>query len=369
MSHEIRTPLNGIFGMLQLVSGSRLDDEQRDYVDTALTSGRSLLRVINDVLDFSKMEAGMLSLEREPFDFRRVVSDVLDNFAVQAAEKQLLMPVEIDDSVPSLLMGDEARIRQILFNLVGNGVKFTPAGRVGVEAWAQRSEGAGSALRLHVVVSDTGIGIPGNKIGAAFKAFSQVDGSYTRKYGGTGLGLGIVRRLVDLMDGDIFVESDEDGTQVQFYLQMEEAMEDEHTEPDELSLPASARSLSVLLVEDERVNRISVLRLLEKLGHKVTTAVDGSQALERLRSSEFDLILMDIQMPGMDGLTTTRLIREDVSLSRGGRIPIIALTAHAMKGDREKFLRAGMDDYLAKPVDFTDLVRVLSRIVPRGTDL
>jgi PAS domain S-box-containing protein len=369
MSHEIRTPLNGIFGMLQLVNGSRLDDEQRDYVDTAITSGRSLLRVINDVLDFSKMEAGMLSLEREPFDFRRVVSDVLDNFTVQAAEKQLLMPVEIDASVPPLLLGDEARIRQILFNLVGNGVKFTPAGRVGVEAWAQRSEGAGNALRLHVVISDTGIGIPGNKIGAAFKAFSQVDGSYTRKYGGTGLGLGIVRRLVDLMDGDIFVESDEDGTQVQFYLRMEEAMEDERVEPDELSLPASARSLSVLLVEDERVNRISVLRLLEKLGHKVTTAVDGSQALERLRVSGFDLILMDIQMPGMDGMTTTRLIREDASLSRGGRIPIIALTAHAMKGDREKFLKAGMDDYLAKPVDFTDLVRVLSRIVPRGTDL
>jgi PAS domain S-box-containing protein len=365
MSHEIRTPLNGIFGMLQLVSGTPLDDEQRDYVDTALTSGRSLLRVINDVLDFSKMEAGMLSLEREPFDLRQVVEDVLDNFTVQAAEKQLVMAVEIDKSVPGLLMGDAARIRQILFNLVGNAVKFTPAGRVSVESWMQRIGSSGGPLRLFIVVGDTGIGIPENMIDSAFSAFSQVDGSYTRKYGGTGLGLGIVKRLVNLMKGDIFVESGEDGTQIHFFIEVAEADDVNMPESVAAGHPVNERALAILLVEDERVNRISVLRQLEKLGHRVVTADDGFQAIERLRSAHFDIVLMDIQMPGLDGIAATRLIRGDKELGDMARVPIVALTAHAMKGDREKFLLAGMNDYLAKPVDFTDLTHVLSLYAPR----
>jgi PAS domain S-box-containing protein len=365
MSHEIRTPLNGIFGMLQLVGGTSLDDEQRDYVETALNSGRSLLRVINDVLDFSKMEAGMLSIEQEPLDFRRVVADVLENFTVQAAEQQLLMAVEVDESVPPLLVSDEARIRQILFNLVGNAVKFTPSGRVEVEAWAQRLGNDGS-MRLFVAVNDTGIGIPAEMIDVVFNAFSQVDGSHTRKYGGTGLGLGIVRRLVGLMGGEVYVESDGEGTRIHLFIQAREADESERADAAPVSVPSSVRPLTVLLVEDEPVNRVSVLRQLEKLGHRVVTAEDGEQALDRLRSGDFDIILMDIQMPGMDGLTATRLIRGDESLGIRARVPIVALTAHAMKGDREKFLEAGMDDYLAKPVDFTDMVRVLSGLAGRG---
>ncbi|ADU63651.1 MAG: response regulator [Pseudodesulfovibrio sp.] len=366
MSHEIRTPLNGIFGMLQLVGGTKLDDEQRDYVDTALTSGRSLLRVINDVLDFSKMEAGMLTVESEPLDIRHVVADVLENFSVQAAEKQLVMAVETDASVPPLILSDEARIRQILFNLVGNAVKFTPSGRITVESWVQRADTTDQTMRLFLSVSDTGIGIPENMLGSVFSAFSQVDGSHTRKYGGTGLGLGIVKRLVDLMGGEIYVESDGEGTRIHLFLKVREASENDHVDADTLSIPASVRPLSVLLVEDEPVNRISVLRLLEKLGHAVVTAEDGFQALERVRSGTFDIVLMDIQMPGMDGMAATRLIRDDDSLGNKALVPIIALTAHAMKGDREKFLDAGMDDYLAKPVDFTDLVRVLSGLVPRA---
>ncbi|MFH1915590.1 MAG: response regulator [Pseudomonadota bacterium] len=364
MSHEIRTPLNGIFGMLQLVGGTRLDDEQRDYVDTALNSGRSLLRVINDVLDFSKMEAGMLSLESEPMDLRHVVTDVLENFTVQAAEQQLLMAVEVDGSVPPMLVGDEARIRQILFNLVGNAVKFTPSGRVTVEAWTQPLDTPGE-MRLFLAVHDTGIGIPADMIAAVFNAFSQVDGSHTRKYGGTGLGLGIVKRLAGLMGGQVYVESDEEGTHIHLFIRVREADEASRSCVMAVQVPDSVRPLTVLLVEDEPVNRVSVLRLLEKLGHKVVTAEDGEQALDRLRSGEFDIILMDIQMPGMDGMAATRMIRGDESLGHKSRLPIVALTAHAMKGDREKFLEAGMDDYLAKPVDFTDLVRALSSLTPR----
>jgi CheY-like chemotaxis protein len=263
-------------------------------------------------------------------------------------------------------MSDEARIRQILFNLVGNAVKFTPSGRVTVESWTQRADTPDHTIRLFLAVNDTGIGIPENMLGSVFSAFSQVDGSHTRKYGGTGLGLGIVKRLVDLMGGEIFVESDGDGTRIHLFLKVREASEGDHVDADTLSIPASVRPLTVLLVEDEPVNRISVLRLLEKLGHTVVTADDGFQALERIRSGEFDIVLMDIQMPGMDGMAATRLIRDDDSLGDKARVPIIALTAHAMKGDREKFLDAGMDDYLAKPVDFTDLVRVLSSLAPRA---
>jgi len=364
MSHEIRTPLNGIFGMLQLVGGTRLDDEQRDYVDTALSSGRSLLRVINDVLDFSKMEAGMLSLESEPLDLRHVITDVLENFTVQAAEQQLLMAVEVDGSVPPMLVGDEARIRQILFNLVGNAVKFTPSGRVTVAAWTQPLEAPGE-MRLFLAVNDTGIGIPAHMLATVFNAFSQVDGSHTRKYGGTGLGLGIVKRLAGLMGGEVYVESDEEGTHIHLFIRVREADEMSRSCDLVVPVPESVRPLTVLLVEDEPVNRVSVLRMLEKLGHRVVTAEDGEQALDRLRSGEFDIILMDIQMPGTDGLAATRMIREDESLGPRARLPIVALTAHAMQGDREKFLAAGMDDYLAKPVDFTDLVRVLSSLAPR----
>ncbi len=363
MSHEIRTPLNGIFGMLQLVGDTSLDDEQQDYVKTAMTSGRSLLRVINDVLDFSKMEAGMLTLESEPFEVQSMITEVLDNFSVQVAEKNLELTVDVDNDMPSVLLGDQARIRQILFNLVGNSVKFTSLGSVRVESWISRPTYPGQSMRLFISVHDTGIGIPDDKIDSVFNAFSQVDGSYTRRYGGTGLGLGIVKRLVGLMGGEIAVENGESGTSIHLFIKVDEGLGKATLESGDQSELGALKSLSILLAEDERVNRLSVVRHLEKLGHSVDTACDGDEAIEQLRAHDYDVVLMDIQMPGMDGLTATHAIRGDESLGHKARVPIVALTAHAMKGDREKFMAAGMDGYMAKPIDFMDLVGLFHRLV------
>jgi len=369
MSHEIRTPLNGVLGMLQLLKEESTPEEQTSFVDMAYDSGLRLLGLLNDILDFSRIEAGELELQNQPFCTRDLLNSATNVFAAACAEHKLKLIVRADDSLPSMLIGDEARLRQVLFNLLGNSVKFTPSGSVTLEAWAQPHGGDFEKIRFYLVISDTGIGIDDEKIGHVFERFTQVDGSFTRRYQGAGLGLAIVKRLMDLMGGSITVVS-EPGQGTTFYLQAP------------LSLPAPAqpakqcaadkasaepnRPLRILLVEDEEVSRLSTKLLLQKLGYTIECAADGKEAVEAFRLAPFDCVLMDIQMPEMDGVEATRLIRALETQQGRALTPIIALTAYAMPGDRERFLDAGMNDHVAKPVQMEDLKQSLRHVLPAG---
>jgi PAS domain S-box-containing protein len=361
MSHEIRTPLHGLLGMLQLMQLSSLEPLQRDYLETALNSGRSLLQVLNDILDLSKVESGKLELEPVPFELGEVLDQVVATFRHEVEERGVSMTWEIDETLPRHFMADKGRLRQILFNLVGNAVKFTPAGSIEVRAYPLQPVADTDTVRLLFEVSDTGIGIPADKVGTVFDPFTQVDGSSTRKYQGTGLGLGIVRRLVHLMGGYISVDTEEEvGTTVYFTIDsrsVEPRFGAGHSE----CRTSAEDGLSILVAEDERVNRVVIQRILEKLGHRVECAGSGEEAIKILRGRSFDLFLTDIQMPGLDGVATTQVIRNELGLD----IPVIALTAHAMQGDRDRFIEAGMNGYVAKPFEIDGLKREIERVLGR----
>ncbi len=366
MSHEIRTPLNTVLGMLQLASLSPLDPTLREYVETALASGRGLLAVIGDILDLSKIEAGKLELEDRPFSLAETMAVLRAAFWPQTVKKGLRLDIALAPDVPLVVRGDAGRLRQILFNLMGNALKFTDAGGVRVDVAAKALPGPQNAHRFRFLVTDTGIGIAPDKLEEIFKPFVQVDGSYKRNRSGSGLGLAIVRRLTELMGGRIDVES-EVGAGTTFacelVLRQASAAEQEQLRQEaERAALESQQSLRLLLVEDEAVNRIMASKLIEKLGHAVQSAANGQEALALLQREDFDCVLMDVQMPDLDGLETTRLIRTSDTLGAKRAIPVVALTAHAMKGDREKCLDAGMDDYLAKPLELEALKTVLSRI-------
>ncbi|MEO8369245.1 MAG: ATP-binding protein [Candidatus Solibacter sp.] len=358
MSHEIRTPMNGVLGMMQLLQLTALTAEQRELVEVAQSSGYTLLALIDDLLDHTKIEAGKMVLENTPFNPRETLENLSRLIGVQASAKGLAITCAVAPEVPTALRGDVHRLRQVLNNLMGNAVKFTDQGYIAVTSRVQsQSE---ETVTLEFAVSDTGVGIPNSQVESVFSAFVQADPSTTRRYGGTGLGLAISRRLVELMGGTLTVETREGyGSTFRFCCQFRRTGL-ASAAPGAAAIPLPAvrgRTARILVVEDNPINQKLVLAQLRRLGYEPTAVNNGAEAITAVDREPYDLVLMDCQMPVMDGFEATRRIRA----AHPERPPIVAVTANAMPADRELCLNGGMNDYLSKPMALQALAKVLEK--------
>lgn len=361
MSHEIRTPLNGVLGMTQLLQFTQPTEEQKEFIGYLEQSGKNLLALLNDILDLSRIEAGKMSIEKTGFSLKDCIDDTVTTQLPQIRQKDLQLAITLPDNLPGILVGDPLRVKQILLNLLANAVKFTPTGMITIKVSPIAQEPA--MVRLLLQVSDTGFGMDDETLARIFSAFEQADNSNTRLYGGSGLGLTICRRLAELMGGSIWAESVL-GQGSTFYVELpfevaQASQMIDHQADLSAQAPSDVKRLNILIADDNKLNADTLVAMLKKMGHTAEIAKNGKEAIDRWHASAFDCILMDISMPVMDGCQATATIREQEQ-KMGGHTPVIALTAHAQSGDRERFLATGFDGYVAKPVILEQLYEVLA---------
>ncbi|ELR69707.1 GAF sensor hybrid histidine kinase [Fulvivirga imtechensis AK7] len=362
MSHEIRTPMNAIIGMAQLLKDTPLTEHQTKYVNSINFASDTLLSLINDILDFSKIEAGMIDFEDRTFSLENLVNEVLEITSYRCQNSKVQLEKQVDSKVPTSVSGDKYRLNQILLNLLSNAVKFTPHGKIELKIGIEQE--SKDEIHLNFTVKDTGIGIPGDKIDTIFEGFTQASSDTTRKYGGTGLGLTIVKSLVELQKGRVSVKSQEDiGSEFSFTIPFKKVSTQDGAGRNKGKEPLSdITNLKILVVEDNELNQFLIQSLLVKYKAIVDVTPDGLAALDALKNNHYDLILMDIQMPNMDGYEATRKIRSTFDEGKN-KIPIVAMTAHALVGEKEKCIEAGMDDYITKPIKVRELLNSIHRVL------
>lgn len=363
MSHEIRTPMNGVIGMVEALKSSNLNEDQMEYLNIIDISSENLLNVVNDILDFSKVEAGQIELEHITFSIKKTIEEVVKMLKFKSDQKDLHLKYEVSDKLPSFLVGDPLRIKQILINLINNAIKFTDKG--GINILCELVSINLKKAKLKFSVTDTGIGISEEAKNRLFESFTQADASTTRKFGGTGLGLAISKSLSEMMNGEIGVESNVgEGSSFWFTIHLDLASGNYLKNPrDSETYDLEMKNLKILVAEDNTINQRVAIFLIGKLGHTVDIAANGKEAFEMYKSGNYNIVFMDIQMPIMDGLESTKEIREFEKENNQKEIPIVAMTANTMKGDKENFLNSGMNDYIGKPFKTAELSQLIYRII------